>query len=48
MLVLIFSTLRQVSVNVFRSPPSAPILRDGAGAGAAGPELAGTVIAVIG
>ena len=36
MLVLIFSTLRQVSVKVLRSPPSGPSLR------------AGGVIAVIG
>jgi len=31
MLVLIFSTLRQVSVKVFRIPPSGPIRRAGAG-----------------
>src|SRR5260370_1399577 len=39
MLVLIFSTLRQVSVNVFRSPPSGVSLRAGAGI-AAGPPIA--------
>jgi len=31
MFVLIFSTLRQVSVKVFRSPPRRPSLRAGAG-----------------
>src|SRR5690242_8020047 len=34
MFVLIFSTLRQVSVKVFRIPPSGPTLRAGAGSAA--------------